>query len=178
MTTPNIDFINKTYDHVASLKQAPHSWYEDPMFAYIPIIGALISSFAQFSFHTQLNELGAALKDIDFTPTCLSISQKAVEKARKVQELLPFPRRTDFTAQDDNLAALQATVDGLQKDPPAIKARAQQLLEVSNHNAVVSIIQSVVLCALVISAIVLRILQPVIGMALFMVCGSILAGHA
>jgi hypothetical protein len=47
----------------------------------------------------------------------------------------------------------------------------------SNHHAIVSIIQGALLSALVISMVVLGILNPAIGIPLFMVCAAIIAGH-
>lgn len=188
MTTLDDVFINNTHARVNFLKQAPSSWYENPSFAYIPVIGALVSPFAQFSLTTRLDELEGALKEIRMTPLALDIQRGATEYCHEINQRVNDIVRSTSTAKEERdrrfyeirnreIAELQQKVEALQQDIPGISSTALKLIRASNHHAIVSIVQGVLLSALIISLVVLRILKPAIGVPLFMVPAVITAGH-
>jgi hypothetical protein len=191
MTALDSIFINNTYDRV--MKQAPHPWYEDPTFAYIPLIGALVSSYAQFSFNAQLDEWKKVLGDIPMTSSALSIQKGSIEHCREMDQLVngiirkksasaaqnrEKEQRQKYENWNKETAELQKKVEALHQESPRIASRALKLIEASNQHAIVSIIQSALLSALIISMVVLEILNPAIGIPLFMVCAGIIAGHS
>lgn len=185
-------FINNTYAQVNLLKQAPSSWYENPTFAYIPVIGVLISSFAQFSFNAQLDKFEKAFKDIRATPLTLGIQKKVNENWYKRDQLIhgivqPInvhavesekESKQLYENRNREIEELEQKVKALQQQTSEFASKAVKLIKMSNHHAIVSIIQDILLSAIVISIVALRILNPAIGVPIFLLCALITAGHS
>jgi|GEM_PF-2570871 len=145
--TSAVTDITLLQNQVDRLKEPP-SWYKSPKITYIPVIGPLLSCGSQFALNRQLNEMKQVILDMPNIPVKL------------VAE-----------GQPPHLG------DHLEKEVPILAVRALELIKVSNHHAIVSIIQGVLLSALVISTVALGILNPTIGIPLFVACAMITAGQ-
>jgi len=181
MAILNRAFIDNTDTRVHSLQQTPYGWYENPLSAYIPVIGIFTSSVAQFHLNGRLDELGQAVEDIRRRQFALQLEQRAIEHCdimgRYVATIVQPTQSPIYPEQNKEIAPLRKKVEELQKATPQIAAKARKLIDASNHQAIVAIIQGLLLSILAISSVALGILNPAIGVPLFMVCAGVIAGH-
>jgi len=137
--------VANVYDQIDPLRQASNSWYKNPNVAYIPVVGVLVSFFAQCSFNAQLKQMSQVIKDR--------------------AEIKPEQEASSFNnAKDHALSAIDHKI-------PEFASRALQLIEVSNRHASVSILHGILLTASIISIMALGILNPCIGIPLVLVFG-------